>query len=124
MINLITKITLFFLQSVQFSYCSKITTTRLTSINSPLFHFIIHSSEDVKMQATVIKAPSYSYNTDGIHIQASNRVEIIGASIQTGDDCISMGVGSTNIYVENVHCGPGHGIRYVNLLIYLDTLYM
>lgn len=64
------------------------------------------------MHATVIKAPENSPNTDGIHIQQSKGIEIIGASIQTGDDCISMGVGSSNIYIENVHCGPGHGIRY------------
>lgn len=28
----------------------------------------------------------------------------------TGDDCISIQTGCSNIYIHDVDCGPGHGI--------------
>jgi len=28
-----------------------------------------------------------------------------------GDDCIGILEGSWNLYIEQVTCGPGHGIR-------------
>lgn len=30
----------------------------------------------------------------------------------TGDDCISIGDYTSNIGIDNVECGPGHGIRF------------
>jgi polygalacturonase len=44
-------------------------------------------------------------------VQVSSQVTVTRTGIQTGDDCVSVGSGTTNLRVEHVSCGPGHGIR-------------
>ncbi|KMZ56327.1 hypothetical protein ZOSMA_974G00030 [Zostera marina] len=41
----------------------------------------------------------------------SSNVRIIETSIKTGDDCISIGHGTRGLHIQNIECGPGHGIR-------------
>ena len=52
-----------------------------------------------------ISAPDTSPNTDGIHISHSNNIKIARVHIGTGDDCIGMIQGSTNVAINNVVCG-------------------
>ncbi|KAL3621604.1 hypothetical protein CASFOL_036516 [Castilleja foliolosa] len=85
--------------------------TGLTSQNSQMFHIVINGCENVKLQNVKILAPGNSPNTDGIHVQLSTGVTIMNSKISTGDDCVSIGPGSINLWIENVSCGPGHGIR-------------
>ncbi|KAM3702181.1 hypothetical protein ACJW31_04G005900 [Castanea mollissima] len=54
--------------------------------------------------------PETAQNTNGIHIQLSSSVTILNSKVRTGDDCISIGPGTTNLWIENVACGLGHGI--------------
>lgn len=89
----------------------------LKSLNSEQFHMMIFSSQGITVQGAKISAPANSPNTDGIHIQMSSDVTITGSTIKTGDDCVSMGEGATNVWIEQVNCGPGHGIRLVAHLI-------
>lgn len=63
------------------------------------------------VQNVNLVAPDQSPNTDGIHVQSSSGVTITGANIRTGDDCVSIGQGTTNMWMERIACGPGHGIR-------------
>lgn len=83
----------------------------LSSVNSELYHIVINGCEAVKVQGVRINAPGNSPNTDGIHVQMSNDVTISSTGIRTGDDCISIGPGTSGLWIEGVSCGPGHGIR-------------
>ncbi|XXG44567.1 hypothetical protein AAC387_Pa01g4331 [Persea americana] len=87
----------------------------LTSLNSKLYHIVIHSSNNVTLQGVTIHAPEESPNTDGIHVQSSTDVRIFSTGIKTGDDCISIGPGTRNLLIQRVACGPGHGISIGSL---------
>ncbi|KAL8479179.1 hypothetical protein ACS0TY_026154 [Phlomoides rotata] len=62
-----------------------------------------------------IIAPDLSPNTDGIHVQSSTGVTIKNTVIKTGDDCISIGPGTRNLWIEKIQCGPGHGVSIGSL---------
>ncbi|XP_034598150.1 polygalacturonase [Setaria viridis] len=87
----------------------------LRSVDSELYHVVIDGCERVAVEDVGIVAPGSSPNTDGIHVQASSGVTVTRASIQTGDDCVSVGPGTANLRVEHVSCGPGHGISIGSL---------
>nr|GLL25996.1 polygalacturonase-like [Ipomoea trifida] len=87
----------------------------LSSKNSQKFHIRIDSCHNAKLQGVKISAPGNSPNTDGIHVQSSSGVTILNSHIGTGDDCISMGPGNSNLWIENIACGPGHGISIGSL---------
>lgn len=100
-----------FLQSLKFNTVSKAIVSRLSSVNSKGFHIGVTNSNNMRLYNLRISAPADSPNTDGIHISKSNNVKISKGVIGSGDDCISMIQGSTDIKIKKVFCGPGHGIR-------------
>ncbi|XVF28281.1 hypothetical protein REPUB_Repub15cG0016300 [Reevesia pubescens] len=79
------------------------------------FHIMMSICKNIKIFNLNLKAPGDSPNTDGIHMSKSDLIEINDCVIATGDDCVSMIQGSTNINVNNVICGPGHGISVGSL---------
>ncbi|KAJ8755456.1 hypothetical protein K2173_019254 [Erythroxylum novogranatense] len=87
----------------------------LKSLNSQMFNFVVHRSRNVKLKGVKIYASGKSPNTDGIHVDLSKGVEITNSDIRSGDDCISLGPGSTRITIDNINCGPGHGISIGSL---------
>ena len=89
-----------------------------------MFHIVVNGCHNVKMQDIRVIAAKNSPNTDGIHVQLSSSVTILNSKIKTGDDCISIGPGTTNLWIENVACGPGHGIRYLIFLIFIKILHV
>ncbi|MBA0636778.1 hypothetical protein Godav_025655 [Gossypium davidsonii] len=80
-----------------------------------MFHIVINGCQNVHLQGVKIVAAGNSPNTDGIHVQLSRNVEILSTPIKTGDDCISIGPGTENLWIEQVTCGPGHGISIGSL---------
>lgn len=83
---------------------------------------IVYKCNNTKLQGIKISAPADSPNTDGIHVQLSTGVSILSSQIGTGDDCISIGPGTVNTWIESVSCGPGHGIRYIYIYIISSLL--
>ncbi|KAL8161616.1 hypothetical protein V2J09_013105 [Rumex salicifolius] len=82
----------------------------ITITNSPLCHLKFDNSRGVIVDNITISSPENSLNTDGIHLQNTRDVEIQHSSIATGDDCVSIQTGCSNVHIHNLNCGPGHGI--------------
>ncbi|GAY67539.1 hypothetical protein CUMW_257300 [Citrus unshiu] len=105
-------------RSISFVGASNIVVSGLTSINSRFFHIAIDECVNIMLRKLKINAPSWSPNTDGIHIQSSSGITISNSTIMTGDDCISVGPGTKNLWIERIACGPGHGISIGSLGAY------
>ncbi|RZC65813.1 hypothetical protein C5167_009504 [Papaver somniferum] len=101
--------------NARFDFIEDALITDITSLNSKQFHINILSCKNITFSSVTIKAPGDSPNTDGIHMGSSNGVNITNSVIATGDDCVSIGPGSQNVYVVGVTCGPGHGISVGSL---------
>ncbi|KAL0441622.1 UNVERIFIED_CONTAM: putative polygalacturonase [Sesamum radiatum] len=98
-----------------FTNCSKLEISGLKHINSPKFHLSITQSNIVNISSIHIIAPPNSPNTDGIDLFSSTNVLIHNSTIQTGDDCIAIKGGTSNVSITEVACGPGHGISIGSL---------
>ncbi|KAK6138701.1 hypothetical protein DH2020_027563 [Rehmannia glutinosa] len=101
--------------SLAFYNSNNITINALSSLNSQMFHILIYGCQNANLINTKISAPGNSPNTDGIHVQQSSAVTILNSRIGTGDDCVSIGPGTSNLWIENLSCGPGHGISIGSL---------
>ncbi|KAL6338467.1 hypothetical protein AAG906_020558 [Vitis piasezkii] len=101
--------------TLSFTNSNNIMIKGVLSVNSQMFHIVINGCNNVRLQGISIKAPESSPNTDGIHVQLSANIAIVRSIIRTGDDCISIGPGTRNLWIERVKCGPGHGISIGSL---------
>lgn len=113
--SLIVIIILGCVQTLRFHDVRQATIGGITLVNSKMFHVVIHKSQYVSVRHVGIRAPADSPNTDGIHVGQSSNVQILDSSISTGDDCVSLGDGSTNVNITGVACGPGHGVSIGSL---------
>lgn len=98
-----------------FAFVEDLVLHGIHSVNSKYFHFNIFSSKNVEVSNVGITAPGDSPNTDGIHLGDVSNVTIKDTTIGTGDDCISIGPGTTDLTITGVKCGPGHGISIGSL---------
>ncbi|MGV8048635.1 glycosyl hydrolase family 28 protein, partial [Mycobacterium kansasii] len=81
------------------SFVTDTTIRSISSVNSKFFHMNMFRCKNIKIQSINISAPEDSPNTDGIHIGDSSGVKISRSIIGTGDDCISIGPGNSNISI-------------------------
>ncbi|CAN1763003.1 unnamed protein product [Linum perenne] len=106
--------------NLEFSNSNNIYINGLASVNSQMFHIVINSCQNVKVHGVRVSAAGNSPNTDGIHVESSTGVTIMNSMIGTGDDCISIGPGTKNLWIKKISCGPDHGISIGSLGKELD----
>ncbi|CAN1310846.1 Polygalacturonase At1g48100, partial [Linum perenne] len=82
---------------------------------TPSCHLKFDFSKGIKVDNLTISSPEYSPNTDGIHLQSTQDVEIQHSNIGCGDDCVSIQTGCSNIHLHHINCSPGHGISVGSL---------
>ncbi|KAJ4721850.1 polygalacturonase-like, partial [Melia azedarach] len=98
--------------TLSFTNSNSIRINGLFSLNSQMFHIVINGCQNVHVEGVKVIVA-------GIHVQLSTNVMIKGSSIRTRDDCISIGPGTKNLWIERVTCGPGHGIMYHQFYIFI-----
>ncbi|XAR49735.1 Polygalacturonase [Bertholletia excelsa] len=100
---------------IRFFMSSNLVVRGLRIQNSPQFHMKFDGCQGVLIEKLSISSPKLSPNTDGIHVENTKHVQIYDSVIGTGDDCISIGTGCSNVHIEGVTCGPSHGISIGSL---------
>ncbi|XP_030970206.1 exopolygalacturonase-like [Quercus lobata] len=101
--------------NIRFDYVTNSKVQDITSKDSKYFHINLLECKKLQFQHVTIIAPANSPNTDGIHVGRSSQITITNVDIGTGDDCISFGDGTQDVTVNQVTCGPGHGISVGSL---------
>uniref|UniRef100_A0A1S3YIN3 Probable polygalacturonase At3g15720 n=1 Tax=Nicotiana tabacum TaxID=4097 RepID=A0A1S3YIN3_TOBAC len=102
--------------AMHFNFCNDLQLSGLNLVNSSRNHISINFSTGVNISNITITAPEDSPNTDGIDLSMSTtQVQIMNSTIQTGDDCISINTGCSDINITGISCGPGHGISVGSL---------
>jgi galacturan 1,4-alpha-galacturonidase len=101
--------------NIKFNHAKNIIVRGVTSVDPKGFHLHVYACHNIRFQKLQLIAPDESPNTDGIHTSNSSYIKITKSKIATGDDCVSVGQGSSNIYVTDVTCGPGHGFSIGSL---------
>ncbi|XP_073147042.1 probable polygalacturonase At1g80170 isoform X2 [Henckelia pumila] len=101
--------------ALNFMSCNKSIVSNLRLVNSAQTHLLMMGCDSFVVNNVVIESPANSPNTDGIHIHSARNVIITNSKFSTGDDCISIGDRISDIKIDNVVCGPGHGISIGSL---------
>nr|KYP33813.1 putative polygalacturonase At3g15720 family [Cajanus cajan] len=101
--------------SLRFQNCNGLVVNSLSMTNSAQAHISVSSCVGAKFSQMNITAPENSPNTDGFDIAGSKFITIQDSTIATGDDCIAINGGSSNINATRLFCGPGHGISVGSL---------
>ncbi|XP_051222910.1 polygalacturonase ADPG2 [Lolium perenne] len=98
-----------------FASCNNLSVKNIHLKDSPDKHMTLFRCSQVQVNNVSVRAPGDSPNTDGINMAFSDHVYISNCSIQTGDDCVSILSGTSDVIVTNSTCGPGHGISVGSL---------
>ncbi|CAI9265553.1 unnamed protein product [Lactuca saligna] len=101
--------------AIRFYGSSDVTVTGITIQNSPQTHLKFDNCQSVQVSDITVSSPGDSPNTDGIHLQNSQDVTIQSSKLACGDDCVSIQTGCSAVNIQNVDCGPGHGISIGSL---------
>ncbi|XP_051147723.1 probable polygalacturonase At3g15720 [Andrographis paniculata] len=101
--------------AIRFSKCDNLKVTGLKHENSQKNHLSVTNCNHAEISGLEMTAPDSSPNTDGIDISSSTYIIITNCTFKTGDDCIAINGGCSNVHVSDVNCGPGHGISIGSL---------
>ncbi|KAJ0889631.1 putative endo-polygalacturonase [Helianthus annuus] len=101
--------------ALRFYGSSDVTVTGITIQNSQQTHLKFDNCQSVQVFEVTVSSPGDSPNTDGIHLQNSQDVTIHSTKLACGDDCVSIQTGCSGVNIQNVDCGPGHGISIGSL---------
>ncbi|KAK4416681.1 putative polygalacturonase [Sesamum alatum] len=101
--------------ALRFSHCNELQVRGLKHRNSQKNHVSINECNGATISNLDVRAPAKSPNTDGIDISASTNLHIHDCLMATGDDCIAINGGTSNVHISNIACGPGHGISIGSL---------
>ncbi|CAH9088050.1 unnamed protein product [Cuscuta europaea] len=101
--------------ALKFVSCNEGFLGNILMTNSPQSHVLLIGCNGFRVDNIRIESPGDSPNTDGIHIHSSNHISITNSRISSGDDCVSVGDYTSEVYINNVDCGPGHGISIGSL---------
>ncbi|KAM0033710.1 putative endo-polygalacturonase [Helianthus debilis subsp. tardiflorus] len=101
--------------ALRFYGSSDVTVTGITIQNSQQTHLKFDNCQSVQVFGVTVSSPGDSPNTDGIHLQNSQDVTIHSTKLACGDDCVSIQTGCSGVNIQNVDCGPGHGISIGSL---------
>ncbi|KNA12651.1 hypothetical protein SOVF_124140 [Spinacia oleracea] len=98
--------------SIKFSNATGCKMNGIHSMNPSAFHVLIENSHDIsilnsKFEATTVKPNTHS---NGVYISGSSLVSVTNSLIKTGDDCITVSGGSTDVTITGVTCVAGQGI--------------
>ncbi|KAL6518824.1 hypothetical protein OROHE_017577 [Orobanche hederae] len=105
---------------------SNVIVTGIKIQNPPQMHIFIEEGQYLQIYSFTTSSPADSPNTDGIHISRFQHVEIHHSNLSfacmmstsvtdgtiatcTGDDCVSIQKGCSDVRIHDVYCGPGHG---------------
>jgi polygalacturonase len=94
---------------VTFTGIQRLHVDGITLTNSPMFHLVPRSGQDITIENVRIVAPSDAPNTDAINI-GGERIVIRNCEIDTGDDNVALQSGSHDVLIEDLTCLHGHGI--------------
>nr|XP_043612087.1 probable polygalacturonase At3g15720 [Erigeron canadensis] len=101
--------------ALHFENCNGLRLSQLKHRDSPRNHIGLSRCNNASLSHLDILAPASSPNTDGIDISISTQIRIQHSVIKTGDDCIALSNGSSQIDITGIDCGPGHGISIGSL---------
>nr|BAO02513.1 predicted polygalacturonase ortholog [Nicotiana alata] len=101
--------------NLSFNSLTNSTIKDITTLDSKSFHVNVNQCKNLTFIRFNVSAPANSPNTDGIHVSRSSSVNITDSNFSTGDDCISVGDETEQLYITRVTCGPGHGISVGSL---------
>ncbi|KZV74089.1 glycoside hydrolase family 28 protein [Peniophora sp. CONT] len=80
--------------------------------------FSTSGSSNVNVLDNTILAKSdtdaFPFNTDGVDVGGTN-ITLKGNHIVNGDDCITIGSGTTNVHASDGYCEGGHGLSIGSL---------
>lgn len=78
------------IQAIRFYSSNFVKVRDIKIINSPLCHLKFDNSKGIKVDNITIISPANSPNTDGIHLQNTQDVEIQHSHIGTGKACTKL----------------------------------